>query len=102
MSVNCDQRVKWSPEKIATLKQLRASGQTAAEIGKAFGISRSAILAKLDKLGIPCPPRISHGQRYIPGFRSHSSSSSTSDSVLLKETYRGRKIEAFGYVDLEA
>jgi hypothetical protein len=46
----------WTQEKVAALKQLRDAGHSAAEIAAVLGVSRSAVLAKSDRLNLPTPP----------------------------------------------
>ena len=46
----------WTQEQIAELTRLRDAGRSASEIAAALGVSRSAVLAKSDRLNLPTPP----------------------------------------------
>lgn len=44
----------WTPERVETLKAMRADGKSAAAIGAAIGISRNAVIGKASRLGLVC------------------------------------------------
>lgn len=43
---------EWTEERVKTLKAMRIDGVTAGQIGKTFGISKSAVLGKMRRLGL--------------------------------------------------
>ena len=43
----------WTSEQVAQLKQLRDRGHSASEIAAVLHVSRNAVLAKIDRLGLP-------------------------------------------------
>jgi hypothetical protein len=63
--MSSDLRVKWTPEQIEMMKEMRGAGQTAREIGKVFAVSRSAVLGKRSRLGLACPPKLINRKKAI-------------------------------------
>jgi GcrA cell cycle regulator len=69
--------MKWTPDRIEELCRLRREGVSVAEIGRRFGISKNAVVGKLDRLRkksqppaaiyeVP-EPLVITGCRYIEG-----------------------------------
>ncbi len=48
--------MSWNDERIKQLKKLWQKGKSAAEIGKALGLSKNAVLGKAHRLGLPTRP----------------------------------------------
>jgi hypothetical protein len=45
-------KLTWTPERIATLRESVAAGMTYAQIGKAMGLSKNQCCGKADRLGL--------------------------------------------------
>ena len=46
----------WTPERVAELKRLWATGATTAEIGRMLDVSKNAVVGKTHRLGLPGRP----------------------------------------------
>ena len=55
-------RSRWSPNKIARLRILARGSLTGEQIGLDLGFSRSAIIAKCLRLGVPLPRKRAGGR----------------------------------------
>lgn len=53
----------WTEALETRLRELRASGKTAVQIGKELGMTRNAIIGKCGRLGIVCPGRLKQAKR---------------------------------------
>ena len=49
--------IDWTDERLDRLRAMYADGHSCAAIGAALGISKSAIIGKVNRLGLPKPPR---------------------------------------------
>lgn len=57
----------WSQDDIARLRELAADvSLSAADIGRHFGVSKNAIIGKLNRLGVQRPEGISRGGAHRP------------------------------------
>ena len=55
----------WTPERVATVTRLWNEGLTTAEIGRAVGMSKNAVVGKAHRLQLPPRPSpIRHGKSY--------------------------------------
>ena len=48
----------WTPDDIATLRALRAMGLSSSAIAARMGRTRSAVIGKMSRLGIPVPAKL--------------------------------------------
>ena len=46
----------WTPERVAELERLWATGATTAEIGRMLNVSKNAVVGKTHRLGLPGRP----------------------------------------------
>ena len=58
----------WTPERVAELTTLWEEGVTAAEMGRRIGVSKSAIIGKVHRIGLT--PRIVKEVRTAPPVRN--------------------------------
>lgn len=63
-----DTRFSWTPERLATLRRMNADGRSMREIAEALGggLSRSAVIDKLHRLGLARGRRVSPPRRIAP------------------------------------
>lgn len=57
----------WPDERIASLRRMYDAGQSYSEMGYVLGVSKVAVLKKVQKLG--WPPRAKQGRPGNPGWR---------------------------------
>lgn len=48
--------MSWTPERIAELERLWATGATTAEIGRLLNVTKNAVVGKTHRLGLPGRP----------------------------------------------
>ena len=79
----------WTPERIAELESLWATGETTAEIGRMLNVSKNAVVGKAHRLGLPGRPSpIKRDAFKAPSPLSTPSSPSPSPSTTVSK-YHG-------------
>ena len=46
----------WTPERVAELSKLWGTGASAAQIGRALGVTKNAVVGKVHRIGLPSRP----------------------------------------------
>ena len=46
----------WTPERVSELQRLWGTGASAAQIGRALGVTKNAVVGKVHRIGLPSRP----------------------------------------------